>query len=176
MISTLYNQKEVWLFTSSNQILLQKATQNFLLLNLNNQKMRVLFVLIISLYFFFIGVSQEKHEPENRISYGFNFGPNMPNPEVVFIEERSAVTIITNKFGFSLGLLMNYKINPTFCFSPKTVLSFYNLPTEVKDRFAILDEYSVFPVVMEFKPHVKIKYPGKKTSFIFLQAQTGLSL
>jgi hypothetical protein len=124
--------------------------------------MRILVVLVISLIIALPFYAQDSQKPGGNISYGFNLGVNVPFSEVEFTHFATGPTKFTNKYGFSLGLLMNYPINRTFCFFPKAELSFYNLDVEVKDGFTIGDEYSVYPVVMEIKPHIKIRYPGKQ--------------
>ncbi|MCF8373094.1 MAG: hypothetical protein K9H64_15855 [Bacteroidales bacterium] len=129
--------------------------------------MRILVALVISLIVALPFYAQDSQKPVSKISYGFNLGVNVPHGDVEFAKLTSAATKFSNKYGFNLGLLMNYPINRTFSFFPKAVLSFYNLDVEVKDgdpmwnNYTIVDEYSIYPVVMEIKPHIKIKYPGK---------------
>ncbi len=121
--------------------------------------MRVLLVIIISSIISYQGFCQETEASKKPVSFGFNLGMNVPHTKVEFNYLDPAETKVSNIFGFSLGLLMNYPLNQTFCLSPRAEIGFYNLPIEVIENNSDVTEYAVFPAAFELKPHVKVKHP-----------------
>lgn len=67
----------------------------------------------------------QSEKANKKFEFGFNFGINRTN---LIIKETPITTqsIISNKTGFEIGLLINYKFSKIVSFSPQAEISFNN--------------------------------------------------
>ena len=99
--------------------------------------------------------SQSTDEKDvQKFNFGFNIGVNYSNLQSK--ELLLSNTSITNGFGYSIGLFMDYAISDKFIISPKTEIAFYNSSVEVADKWVSSYIYDVFPVCVNINNSYQI--------------------
>ena len=116
--------------------------------------------------FSFLGFSQtEPSLKEKKSTYGFNIGLNYSN--LIAPDGLPNSGSISNKVGFRLGILADYKLNRFMSFSPKAEVSFYNSSVTFPET-SPLETYEVMPIDVEFMTHFVFKKNDTKAHPYFL--------
>ncbi|OFX59365.1 MAG: hypothetical protein A2046_01325 [Bacteroidetes bacterium GWA2_30_7] len=87
-----------------------------------------------------------------KIRFGFNLGINYSN--LLAKETLPENVIISNGFGFRLGLLMDYKISKHFILSPKIEISFNKSNVDFVNNINLKKSYKIFPSSLDFMAHL----------------------
>ena len=107
----------------------------------------------------FITISQhEKNISNEKLQLGFNLGVNYSN--VLSDATLLNGTSISNKRGFKLGVLAEYKLNRFLLISPKTELSFNN--GRINFNNSSIHSYQIMPVSIDFMTHFQFNISSKK--------------
>jgi hypothetical protein len=98
----------------------------------------------------------EPSAPSKKNRFGFNLGTNYSMMRTTNTNDLFGPY---EGFGFTMGLLMDHKINKSLFFSPKIEMSFNQAGMEIKGESFAAETYKIFPVLLEFMPHLMYQ-PG----------------
>lgn len=122
-----------------------------------------------------LGFSQTKTKDiDSKVKFGFNLGTNKSMLKAnELLPENS---YIVNGYGFQVGLIMDYKLNKNFTFSPKTEISFNNSGVENINNNTN-NTYNVFPIAIDAMTHlVYMMGNGKSKPYLLLGPKLSLPI
>ena len=107
-----------------------------------------------------IGFGQTK-DSTTKFVFGFNLGLNYSNTQV---KSSDPSVNYTNGAGFRIGVLLDWKLSKHLSFSPKIELAFHSTKITVAKKTIGEEVYEIYPVVLDFAPHITYKLMDKKNA------------
>jgi len=124
--------------------------------------MKNLFFLVPMLLLSFFVYSQSQSDKDDKnLKFGFNLGVNYSN-----LQSKETLPVnakIDNGLGFSVGIIMDYKFNDHFSFSPKSEIAFNNSNVEFEQSDNSIHKYEIFPASLNLMTHFVYKIGKCKT-------------